>query len=115
MIDEAPVPATGMPRAPFTSSDDLSYAPAYRPHVDVKVVVRTPEVPQIAVADGSVAVSLSNCTPLVACRIERTRDLMQTNGWTFVTNVVATGAETNWMEILPADWTNAFYRISVEP
>ena len=115
MIDEAPVPATGMPRAPFTSSDNLSYAPAYRPRVDVKVAVRLPEVPQIAVADGNVTVQLANCTPLVACRIERTPDLMQTNGWTFVTNLVSTSAETNWMESLPADWTNAFYRVTVVP
>ena len=115
MIDEAPVPATGMPRAPFTSSDDLSYAPAYRPRVDVKVAVRLPEVPQIAVADGNVTVQLANCTPLVACRIERTLDLMQPNGWTFVTNVVSTSAETNWMESLPAERTNAFYRGTVVP
>lgn len=115
MIDETPVPATGMPRAPFTSSDDLSYAPGYRPRVDVKVAVRLPEVPQIAVADGNVTVQLANCTPLVACRIERTLDLMQPNGWTFVTNVVSTSAETNWMESLPADRTNAFYRVTVVP
>ena len=115
MIDEVPVPATGMPRAPFTSSDDLGYAAAYRPHVDVKVAVRVPEVPQIAVADGGLEIHLANCTPLVACRIERTPDLTQTNGWTFVTNVVSTSAETNWLETLPADWTNAFYRISVVP
>ena len=115
MIDEAPVPATGMPRAPFTSSDDLGYAAAYRPHLDVKVVVRTPAVPQIAVAEGKVSVHLADCTPLVACRIERTPDLMQTNGWTFVTNVVPAGAETDWMENLPADWSNAFYRVSVAP
>ena len=115
MIDETPVPATGMPRAPFTSSDDLSYAPAYRPRVDVKVAVRAPQVPQIAVADGNVTVRLADCTPLVACRIERTRDLMQTNGWTFVTNVVSTAAETNWMELLPPDWTNAFYRVTAVP
>ena len=115
MIDETPVPATGMPRAPFTSSDDLSYAPAYRPRVDVKVAVRAPEVPQIAVAGGTVTVRLANCTPLVACRIERTSDLMQPNGWTFVTNVVPASAETNWMETLAADWTNAFYRVTVVP
>ena len=115
MIDEAPVPASGTPRAPFTSSDDLSYAAAYRPHVDVKVLVRTPAIPQIVVADGTATVSVANCTPLVTNRIERTQDLLQTNGWTFVTNLVATGAETNWMETLPADWTNAFYRVVVSP
>lgn len=115
MIDEVPVPADGWPRAPFTSSDDLSYAAAYRPHVDLRVVVRTPEVPQIAVAAGTVSVHLANCTPQVALRIERTRDLMQTNGWTLVTNLVSAAAETNWLETLPAEWTNAFYRVTAVP
>ena len=113
MIDEVPVPATGMPRAPFTSSDDLTYAADYRPHMDVKVVLRTPEVPLVTLADGQVTMQLSNCTPLVTNRIERTQDLLATNGWTFVTNVVTTTAETNWMEDLPADWTNAFYRVRI--
>ena len=113
MIDEVPVPATGMPRAPFTSSDDLTYAAEYRPHMDVKVVLRTPEVPDVSIADGQVTMRLGNCTPLVTNRIERTQDLLATNGWTLVTNVVATTAETNWMESLPADWTNAFYRVRI--
>ena len=112
-IDEVPVPATGMPRAPFTSSDDLSYAAAYRPHLDVKVILRTPAVPQIAVAEGIATMSLGNCTPLVTHRIERTLDLRQTNGWTFVTNVTATGSETNWMDVLQPEWTNAFYRVRI--
>ena len=60
-------------------------------------------------------VSLANCTPLVTNRIERTPDLLQTNGWTFVTNLVSTDAETNWMETLSADWTNAFYRVTAVP
>lgn len=115
MIDEVPVPASGMPRAPFTSSDDLSYAAGYRPRVDVKVVVRTPEMTQFAVADGTATVSLAHCTPYVATRIERTPDLRQTNGWTFATNLVPGGAETNWMEALPAGWSNAFYRAVAAP
>ena len=113
MIDEVPVPATGMPRAPFTSSDDLAYAAEYRPHMDVKVVLRTPEVPEVTVADGSITINLGNCTPLVTNQIERTQDLTGTNGWTLVTNIVSTTAETNWMESLPADWTNAFYRVRI--
>ena len=115
MIDEVPVPATGMPRAPFTSSDDLGYAAAYRPHVDVKVVLRTPAVPQFSIADGSIAMEIASCTPLVTNRIEHTQDLLLTNGWTFVTNVVSTGAATNWTEVLPPDWTNVFYRVVTVP
>ena len=113
MIDEVPVPATGMPRAPLTSSDDLTYAAEYRPHMDVKVVLRTPEVPEVAIAGGHVTMRIGNCTPLVTNRIERTQDLAGTNGWTLVTNVVSTTTETNWMESLPADWTNAFYRVRI--
>ena len=115
MIDEVPVPATGMPRAPFTSSDDPAYAAAYRPHLDVKVRLHAPAMPQMSIADGIVTMDLANCTPLATNRIERTRDLLQTNGWTFVANVVATGSETNWTEALPPEWTNAFYRIVTVP
>jgi hypothetical protein len=114
-IDELPVPATGMPRAPFTSSDDLAYAAAYRPHGEVKILLATPEVPQMSVAAGRVTMDLAGCTPLVTNRIERTLDLLQTDGWTFVTNVVSTGSGTNWTEVLQPEWTNAFYRVVAVP
>ena len=112
-IDEIPVPAAGMPRAPFTSSDDLGYTAAYRPHVDVQVILRTPEMLQVSIVDGVVTMDIAGCTPLITNRIERTLDLLQTNGWTFVTNVVATGSETNWMEALSPEWTHAFYRVRI--
>lgn len=115
MIDEVPVPVTGMPRAPFTSSDDLSYAAAYRPRLDMKVVLRTPVVPEVSVAGGTVSMSIADCTPLVTNRIERTLDLQQTNGWIFVTNVVSSGSSTHWTEALLPEWTNAFYRIVAVP
>ena len=113
MIDEEPVPATGMPRAPFTSSDDLGYAPAYRPHLDLQVILRTPAAPQIVVSNGVVTMDLAGCTPYVTNRIERTFDLAQTNGWTWVADLVTTGAATNWAETLPAEATNAFYRVKI--
>ena len=115
MIDELPVPATGMPRAPFTSSDDLTYAAAYRPRLDVKVALRPPAVPEVTVAGGAVGMALADCTPYVTNRIERTLDLQQPGGWTFVTNLVATGSATNWTETLPPEWTNAFYRVVAVP
>ena len=114
-IDEIPVPTNGMPRAPLTSSDDLSYAAAFRPHLDIKVRLQTPEMPQVAIADGRVTMDIAGCTPLVTNRIERTLDLQQANGWTFVTNLVATGSATNWTEVLQPEWTNAFYRILAVP
>jgi hypothetical protein len=114
-IDEVPVPTEGMPRAPLTSSDDLSYAAAYRPHLDIKVRLQTPEIPQVAIADGRMTMDIAGCTPLVTNRIERTLDLQQANGWTFVTNLVATGSDTNWTEVLQPEWTNAFYRIVALP
>lgn len=113
MIDEEPVPATGMPRAPFTSSDDLGYAPAYRPHLDLQVILRTPAAPQIVVSNGVVTMDLAGCTPYVTNRIERTFDLAQTNGWTWVADLMTTGAATNWAETLPAEATNAFYRVKI--
>ena len=114
-IDEIPPPSTDMPRAPFTSSDDLSYAAAYRPRLDLKFILRTPEMPQLSITDGVLTVDIANLTPLVTHRIERTQDLQQTNGWTFVTNVVSTGSTTNWSGNLPPDWPQAFYRIVAIP
>lgn len=112
-IDEIPVPATGMPRAPFTSSDGLAYTATYRPHLEVKILLSTPEMPQISIANGVLTMDHIRCTPLVTNRIERTQDLQQTNGWTFVTNLVTTGTETNWTEMLPPAWPHAFYRIRI--
>ena len=114
-IDELPVPSSGTPRAPFTSSDDLNYTAAYRPHLDLDVVLRTPELPQISIADGTLNLDLANLTPFVTHRIEYTQNLHPTNGWTTLTNVVSTGSATNWTGTLPADWPQAFYRIVAVP
>ena len=114
-IDEIPPPSAGTPRAPFTSSDDLAYTAAYRPHLDLKLILRTPEMPRLSTTDGVLTMDIANLTPLVTHRIERTDNLQQTNGWTFVTNVVSTGLATNWSGNLPPDWPLAFYRIVAVP
>ena len=114
-IDELPVPSSGTPRAPFTSSDDLNYAAAYRPHLDLDVVLHTPELPQMSIADGTLNLDLANLTPFVTHRIEYTQNLHPTNGWTTLTNVISTGSATNWTGTLPADWPQAFYRIVAVP
>lgn len=113
MIDKVPLPATGSPRAPFTSSDDPDYTAEFRPHVNLQVVLHPPEIPAIVVAAGHITIGLGPGTPLITNRIERTPDLTRTDAWTLVTQVVAASAETNWTESLPADWTNAFYRVRI--
>ena len=70
-------------------------------------------IPAIVVAAGHITIGLGPGTPLITNRIERTPDLTRTDAWTLVTQVVATSAETNWTESLPADWTNAFYRVRI--
>jgi hypothetical protein len=113
MIDEIPLPSTGTPRAPFTSSDDLAYATAFRPHVQLSVVVRSPDLRNVSVTTNGIALDIGDCTPFITNRIERTLDLQQTNGWSFVTHWVATGTATHWMEALPPEWTRAFYRVRI--
>ena len=115
VIDEVPPPSIGMPRAPFTSSDDLGYDAEYRPHLELVVIPRTMDV-AVATFDGSakaITLALTNCTPYITNRIERSFDLTQPDGWTLVTNLVTTGDATNWSESL-TNWTNAYYRIMGE-
>lgn len=113
-IDEVPPPSSGIPRAPFTSSDDLGYAADFRPRIQFMVAVKRPDVAQTLLKGDSVAMVLSNCTPYVTNRIERSFDLTQPDSWTAVTNIVATGSETNWMESFPSGRTSAFYRVVID-
>ena len=110
-IDEVPVPPSGMPRAPFTSSDDLSYSEAYRPQVELLIIPRTAGVSQVSIEEDALLFSFNNCTPYVTNRIERNNNLLQADGWTLVTNLVTSESEAHWMESLRSEETNAFYRI----
>jgi hypothetical protein len=106
-IDETPVPTTGLPRAPFTSSYDPSYTPAYWPSLQLTI---PPTVFNLMVSGGAISFGISNLTVGVTHTIERSFDLT-TNSWTAVTNLVATGISTNWSETIQPGWTNAFYRV----
>ncbi len=111
-IDEPPPPVIGMPRAPFTSSDDLAYAGEYRPQIRLVIRPRTADVFQVSMAGDQITMAISNCTPFITNRIERSFDLLQANNWTFITNMVVTGSATNWTEPLQPEWTNVYYRIT---
>ncbi len=106
-IDETPVPTTGMPRAPFTSVYDPSYTPAYWPSLQLTI---RPTVFHVVILGGAISLGISNLTVGVTNIIERSFDLT-TNSWTAVTNIVATGASTNWSETIQPGWTKAFYRV----
>ena len=114
-IDEVPLPASGSPRAPFTSSDDVGYTPTYRPHLRLLVVPQTVNVTRVAIENNAVVMDLTNGTPLVTNRLERSFDLRQPDGWTLVTEWVATGSATNWSEAIQPEWTNVYYRITEGP
>ncbi len=106
-IDETPVPTTGMPRAPFTSSYDPSYSPAYWPSLQVTI---PPTLFHVMVSGGSISFGVSNLTVGVTNMIERSFDLT-TNGWTAISSFVATGTSTNWSETIQPGWTRAYYRV----
>lgn len=110
-IDEVPAPTNGMPRAPFTSSEDMGYTETYRPQVQLMIIPRTAGVSQVSIEEDAIVLNFSSCTPYVTNRIERTFDLQQVNGWTLVTNLVTSESEAHWMESLRSEETNAFYRI----
>ena len=107
-IDEVPVPPSGMPRAPFTSSDG---AVNERPYMQLLVIARTSTVDSVSIIEDSIVLNITNCTPYVTNCIERSLDLQQADGWTLVTNVVTSDSGTHWMESVHGDWTNAFYRV----
>ena len=107
-IDEVPVPPSGMPRAPFTSSDGSVNE---RPYVQLLVIARTAQVSQVSIENDALVFQLSQCTPYVTNRIERNNNLLQADGWTLVTNLVTSESEAHWMESLRSEETNAFYRI----
>ena len=106
-IDETPVPASGMPRAPFTSSYDPSYPPAYWPSLQLTL---SPVLFNVMISGGTVSFGISNLTVGATNTIERSFDLT-TNGWTAVSSFVATGSSTNWSETIQPGWTNAYYRL----
>ena len=106
-MDESPVPDSGMPRAPFTSSYDPSYPPAYWPSLQFTIA---PSLFNVSVSGGAISFSISNLTVGATNTIERSLDLA-TNGWTAVSSFVAASTLTNWSETLQTGWTKAFYRI----
>ena len=106
-MDETPVPTSGMPRAPFTSSYDSSYQPAYLPSLQFTIA---PALFNVSVSSGAISFSISNLTVGATNTIERSFNLA-TNGWTAVSSFVAASASTNWSETLQPGWTKAFYRL----
>ncbi len=106
-MDEAPPPAAGAARAPFTSSYDLGYASPWWPSLQLTIA---PTLAGVSVADGAVWFAISNLTVGVTNTIERSPN-PAANGWTAVASFVPAGTSTNWSEPLPPGWTKAFYRL----
>ena len=114
-IDET-LPASGMPRAPFTSADDSGYAALYRPRLVVQFAVPTPQIQQMTMTENQeVALVIGETSSRIPLRIERTPELSPTNVWTVVTNVTPGSAGFEWSEPLPPGWPRAFYRVIAEP
>ena len=110
-MDETPPPATGSPRAPFTSAYDPSYPPPYWPTLQFTIA---PTLANVSVAGGVIAFAISNLSVGSTNTIERSFDLA-TNDWTAVSSFVAASTATNWFETLQAGWTKAFYRLHTQP
>jgi hypothetical protein len=65
----------------------------------------------VAVAGGSVAVTITNLTPACPYAVERSREMA--SGWSNAAAFTATALSTNWTETLATD--RAFYRIRGHP
>jgi hypothetical protein len=70
---------------------------------------------KVAISNGVVRLHATNLTASVTNRLERNFDLRQTNGWTFVTNLISVGSAADWLEGPIGSWGKAFYRIRTQP
>lgn len=114
-IDET-MPDSGQKWTAFTSADDVSYAPLYRPRLVVQFAVPTPQIEKLtSTASNEVALVIRETSARVPLRIERTPDLMLTNGWTVVITLTPDGTRLQWSEPLPPEWPRAFYRVIAAP
>ena len=115
-IDEDPHPPSGTQYwAAFTSSHDPAYSPPYQPRVQLELVP-VPAIPfDLAVSGGRVSFGISNLTARATNLIERTSNLTLSNGWTVVTSFTAGAGTTNWSAPVPAETSNAFYRVRSLP
>ncbi|HOW96357.1 MAG TPA: hypothetical protein P5567_13785 [Kiritimatiellia bacterium] len=109
-IDEQPIPTNGLPRAPFTSSDDPGYTAEYKPHLRVEVAPPEPEIGGPTMNGGTVTLPIGQLTPGITNTVERSYDLAAAN-WTSIAVFVTGGNATNWS--LPLSPSNrVFYRVT---
>lgn len=115
IIDESPIPATSSDRAPFTSSDNLSNPPEYRPRIAVTLVPQGPVLNLVQSSPNEFRLDIANAIPSRLHRIERTFDLTPPATWTEAVTLAVTDTETNWTEAAFGVGTNVFYRVVVQP
>lgn len=109
-IDEEPAPASGLPRAPFTSSDDPGYTAEYKPHLLVEVIPPEPEIGAPVLNGSTLTIPVGQLTPGITNAVERSYDLAG-GGWTSIAVFVTGGSATNWS--LPLSPSNrVFYRVT---
>ena len=106
-IDETPPPASGMPRAPFTSCYDPGYSSFYWPALRLRIA---PLLLGATVSNGFISFGLTNLTAGATNVIERSPSLAP-GTWSEVSSFIAGGIATNWSEPLPTNSTKAFYRL----
>lgn len=65
-------------------------------------------------ASNNISFNITNMTAGTTNYIERSFDIMNTNGWVTVFSFPASGAQTNWTEVYSNEWSRAYYRIRTE-
>ena len=112
---EGSPPPSGSDRAPFTSSDDLSYRAGYRPHVEVVLRRWDTRAQWLSLTGNVVQVAIQNPMPHIQHRIERAFNLLSSNAWELVHTLDGSDPNPAWSDPQFSEWTNAYYRIVLEP
>ena len=74
--------------------------------------VPNPVLGEMELTESTVSFSATNLLSNLTYQIQRSLDL--TNGWDHVTNLTASGSETNWSEEISNEWQKAYYRVTWE-
>lgn len=112
-ITEDPIPSSGMPRAPFTSSDDPGTAESFRPRVELEITASAPMIRIAQTPAEGLTIAVSQATPHVTHTLERAFDLTA-HDWTPVASFSIPGTSTNCAVALPPGVDRVFYRLSIE-
>jgi len=70
-----------------------------------------PRLTGAAVSNGRITFAIEDCPLGFTNQVERSFNLLQTNGWSGVFSFVSTTASTNWSDTVNTNAATVFYRV----